>query len=416
MLNTKVNNKLLLTTLTLLVLSLLLNLHLLSQLSQQQKQAALLSPSLSQDQRLANPFKTQRSDLPETPQHQEQTIADTRTEGVNSELLLIQAKAKQFFASYQFDNALDMYAELHSADAILAEQLKQLWVKESEAWLEQEQLSLANSFLDLFIGRYPFDFDMTRLFGKLLHKRGQTEQVFNLYADIIRNEYDVSRQQILTAELNHYYHAWATSQKQRQKYQHLIDVSKTLIEQQGNVPSFVLSVAEAHIQLNQIDTGYQYLLSISHLDTVQDEVNNLLALISRKRRSLEGIALARHGEHMVVQATMQSSRQQLDTALMIDTGASMTVISEQIFAELSRYHDIARHREVNIHTASGTEQAFTILLDGIMLNEWRIDNFEVVVMPLTSMEGADGLLGMNFFKHFEFQINQADMLLMLNPK
>ncbi|KKK64403.1 hypothetical protein LCGC14_2984540, partial [marine sediment metagenome] len=91
----------------------------------------------------------------------------------------------------------------------------------------------------------------------------------------------------------------------------------------------------------------------------------------------------------------------LNTQLMIDTGASFTVLPNNVFQALRPIPDYID--SLNINTANGQVIAKRYQLDSILIGQQYIENFEVLVIDNHS---GYGLLGMNFLQLFKFNINQ----------
>ena len=64
---------------------------------------------------------------------------------------------------------------------------------------------------------------------------------------------------------------------------------------------------------------------------------------------------------------------------------------------------------------AGNEIEAKLAKTSLRVGEISLSQLKVTIAPF-KRKGIDGLLGMNFFKHFEFQIDQTKNLLLLNPK
>jgi len=75
--------------------------------------------------------------------------------------------------------------------------------------------------------------------------------------------------------------------------------------------------------------------------------------------------------------------------LLVDTGASMTVLTSRYFNQIYRLAEFA-------------------------LDDFVINGFEISVIDYTASQ-SDGLLGMNFLSRFDFQLDQKARVLKLTP-
>jgi clan AA aspartic protease (TIGR02281 family) len=138
----------------------------------------------------------------------------------------------------------------------------------------------------------------------------------------------------------------------------------------------------------------------------------LLAEIEAALRKPQSIPLSRQGEHFIVQALMNDT---FKVSLMLDTGASISLLSEPAFEALSQYSEILYIEDVNLNTAGGTITASIYQVDEFSIQGYIVNDFIFAVSSFVS-EGNDGLLGMNFLKHFDFHIDQNNGLLVLKNK
>ena len=55
-------------------------------------------------------------------------------------------------------------------------------------------------------------------------------------------------------------------------------------------------------------------------------------------------------------------------------------------------------------------------IERFQIQDYFVNNMRFVVVDLGSMTKSDGLLGMNFLKAFDFEIDQQNDLLILAPR
>lgn len=96
----------------------------------------------------------------------------------------------------------------------------------------------------------------------------------------------------------------------------------------------------------------------------------------------------------------------LTSRMVLDTGATFTIISWGI-ADLLGYNPKSAS-EIKIITASGTEAVKTLNIKRIKALGAEITNLKIVCHDLPSDSGVDGLLGLDFLKHFNLFINFKD--------
>jgi clan AA aspartic protease (TIGR02281 family) len=126
-------------------------------------------------------------------------------------------------------------------------------------------------------------------------------------------------------------------------------------------------------------------------------------------QTVAGIPLLRRGTHFLVEAGLGSGQ---TARLLIDTGASLTMLSERLVnSRGSGAQPTGRTGLFN--TANGPVRAPIYRLETLTVGDWQIGDLEVGVLDLNG-QGVDGLLGMNFLRHFRFYINQREAMLRLS--
>jgi clan AA aspartic protease (TIGR02281 family) len=125
-----------------------------------------------------------------------------------------------------------------------------------------------------------------------------------------------------------------------------------------------------------------------------------------------GVPLRRRGDHFLVDAQINDS---FIARLLIDTGASMTVLSEAALARSGlAYADTGTTRMFS--TANGMVRAPVYRLDSLAVGDWQVTPIEIGVLELDGSGSLDGLLGMNFLRHFHFVIDQQSASLRLTQE
>ncbi len=101
--------------------------------------------------------------------------------------------------------------------------------------------------------------------------------------------------------------------------------------------------------------------------------------------------------------------------LIVDTGASLTLISEDLAFNAGIQADLSRPR-ARIHGVSGTAEAKMGIVQKIQVGNAGRGNVRVFIYTMPNSSGVDGLLGLSFFDGFVVQLDHAQGLLHLTPK
>ena len=199
----------------------------------------------------------------------------------------------------------------------------------------------------------------------------------------------------------------------------LLNLFQNLTQKEPDHASWFIELAIAQLAVDDIEAAqYSLVLVISDPEVgeqAQTMLNKLQVSTGDKQKvdttpqtsDITDIPLKRLGHSFLVEA---SSGNNENLQLLIDTGASMTILSPDVLQQGLDYQDTGHTRV--FATANGTVRAPIYILQSLTVGEWQVEQIEVGVLEL---KGMDGLLGMNFLKHFRFFIDQHAYMLRLSP-
>jgi len=147
------------------------------------------------------------------------------------------------------------------------------------------------------------------------------------------------------------------------------------------------------------------------LRNIEWECREKLGEIHKRNRILRSsgkmitIPLQGHPNAYYVTATINGKRK---VRLVLDTGASATLIAKDIVEEL----DITKGPHLLVGIADGSRvNARQIILETLQVGDAKIPRVKAFTLPTV----GDGLLGMSFLKHFKFKIDPETKTLILEP-
>jgi len=121
------------------------------------------------------------------------------------------------------------------------------------------------------------------------------------------------------------------------------------------------------------------------------------------------VPIEKAGDNFLVDALINN---QEPVKLIIDTGASLTVLSSKIIRDLGlNLGDLLYYTEFS--TANGIVKAPVFELDSISVRNHIVKGLKVGVLPGLSQPSISGLLGMNFLSQFTFFLDQKNSTLEL---
>ncbi|MEY8214432.1 MAG: retropepsin-like aspartic protease [Colwellia sp.] len=168
----------------------------------------------------------------------------------------------------------------------------------------------------------------------------------------------------------------------------------------------------AQYQLGEFDYARNALEPLLNQPNYKIKARALLAEIEAVLRKPQSIPLTRQGEHFIVPALINDT---FNVSLLLDTGASISLLSESVFEVLSQNSDVVYIKDLQLNTAGGRVTASIYQIAEFEIQGYIVNDFVFAISPYVS-KGHDGLLGMNFLKNFDFHIDQNDSLLILKNK
>ncbi len=125
------------------------------------------------------------------------------------------------------------------------------------------------------------------------------------------------------------------------------------------------------------------------------------------------IPLQKIGGAFVVQANLNNER---TAHLIVDTGASMTVLSTNIALDLGIL-GTTDNELLTVNTAGGSVQVNMNYLSSLHVGTAQAKHVAVAIHDLPDIpEQIEGLLGMSFLKHFLVTLDAEHARLILRPK
>ncbi|HCX26761.1 MAG TPA: hypothetical protein DHT34_03395 [Cellvibrionales bacterium] len=332
----------------------------------------------------------------------------------NDKALLV-ADLNDAFLAGDFDTAIDGWQWLSSNDVSLARQLKTQWLSRAEQWLLEDKIESVKLLTEAWLQARPYDKALRYLQVQWQLAAGQVENALEtLYA--LMKELPATEQGRFVREISEIVDAEVARLSEQKAWQPMITFLERLLWHEPQHPPYLLMLAKAHIELQQYAQAKTLLYSLQFNAFYAEQVKSLLAIIALSDLQSMSIALEQQREHYLVSGLVDN---RVNIRLMIDTGASISVMSADYFNRIKNQLGPEFIRNATINTAGGVVKAPIYQFASFEIGDYRIPNMEFVVMTLEnsgSKNNGDGLLGMNYLKAFNFQINQENSRLLLKPR
>lgn len=181
-------------------------------------------------------------------------------------------------------------------------------------------------------------------------------------------------------------------------------------------PPYAFKLAQAQMALGNYQEAIQSVHLLQFDYVWREKADKVMKEAARKQNmSVNGVTnvpLIPHGEGFLLSVTLN---QKIIAHLLLDTGASMTIISPAILAKLDLLNDSLGQVRM-IQTANGRVEILTVIVDELSVQDRTLSTVRVGVLQETEFSGFDGLLGMDFLSHYQFEMDPADKKLYLSQK
>lgn len=281
-------------------------------------------------------------------------------------------------------------------------------------YLDQEKLNDARELIDAYLSYEYRDAAALNLKIELQLKYDDYFEVIKTYYALYGFEHQPEKLQELTQKIRNTVSVFSNKLDKSGQYQGKLELYSFLVDAEPGYAPYFVELAKTQMRLNKNDEARQSLLLVEHDARVTEQVQNLLQQINQPPGDAGGVPvmvpLSKIGEHFVVDALVNDS---VSIRLLIDTGASTTVVKSEIID--AYFSSVPVHNVVRFSTANGLATANLYRFNSISINELEVGDILVGGLQLDNMPFADGLLGMNFLKHYRFYIDQNQQMLKLIP-
>ncbi|NTS75514.1 clan AA aspartic protease [Catenovulum sp. SM1970] len=320
--------------------------------------------------------------------------------------------AMRFFQRHDFYNAVDAYENLFYRDELEANQVKQVWRKQLEAWLLSREYWLIEQFNQAYLARFNSDTVFMQFEAERLLAAGQTLLGLTWYYEMLIYSDKETQQAAWRNHIDTIAEASIIEYIDKKQWPKLLEFSDALLQQDTDNPLFIAAYVKALAHDGQFQQAWAQLESLFSYPDYQGQVKELESLLKRLEKGGQAVALKRAGTHFIVKAKVDGVT---DLDLVLDTGASITAVSESAFEDIRYYSDVEYQQDIRLNTAGGLVSAPIYKVRRFSVSQYQLNDFSIVVMPLENMQ-SDGLLGMNFLSRFRFEIDQAKASLYLSGR
>ncbi|NQZ11530.1 MAG: retroviral-like aspartic protease family protein [Algicola sp.] len=321
-------------------------------------------------------------------------------------------QANTLFDQLLFEQAVAIYEELLLVNEQAAIGVKRRWHELVQQWFKDKDYQTVEAFNAAFLLNYPYDLTFLAIKAETLAATDNTIESINIYHSLVSYTFDIRQEEYFGARIHHLASEQMSTFKKSLSWQAIVDFAEEVLLVEADYPPYILAQAEAYIYLGDFDSAERLLEPMLDISFYREQAQSLLAQIHKTKLQQTAVKLQPIGEHYLVSGLINETS---DIKLMIDTGASLSVLTRARFDEIENWTSPLYMGDTLLNTAGGQINAPIYQFERYQINDFYVDKISFVIIDLDNMTDYHGLLGMNFLKQFKFEIDQQNNLLILSP-
>jgi clan AA aspartic protease (TIGR02281 family) len=302
----------------------------------------------------------------------------------------------------RLEEAIEEHQHLAQLDDALAGRARQQLLDQLQWHAARGQHRILRDLADTWLAAYPEDVAVWAQLVSSLQQTGEYSLAIASIDSMRRLGYGEAGNSAYVTSLGH-----LTAQAEEQlagsgRMETLRDVYQELVNWGFDDPALRFRLGQLHIALGDKRAAQDAVAGLLLDPGWYARTRALLAPLSRSSAAYTAVALEeRSGQYL---ANISLSHQQT-VRLLLDTGASISALSEDAFESLANSALLSPRREQVLETAGGMVRARVYQLDSLPLGDQVVNNIEFAVLPELPAH-MDGILGMNALGQIDFEIDQ----------
>ena len=327
----------------------------------------------------------------------------------------------QLLTQREFDAALAYYEQALLVDEAYKQQLRPALETYLRRCLEHCSHETIINLVNLWLGAYYQDIPVMLFLADSQRLQGLSEEAANTLQIAATYALKDGDQEDVRDAIRRLVAFTDDALSSQQRWVELLGFYEFLDTIDLATPFFSLRQAQLYQLVDEPKRSQQLLLALRDADDGLNRqwtsaLDQQLASVTLKQLADQlpsyAVPVTPHSDHFLVASSINADDQ---LNLMIDTGASITTLARESFERIDQSGFEYRGSRL-FSTANGLTQGEVYRVDSISLGEARVENLDIAVLDYQSTEGVDGLLGMNVLRHFRFEIDQDEALLILRAR
>ncbi len=288
------------------------------------------------------------------------------------------------------------------------QRLERLGATHKAIRLLQEYLAVASQDADAYI-----------LLAQLQHRKGRTGAALETLVSASTTARS-KRQEQLLREFDRMLRAYVSQHRDNESDPVDEALLERLVQQLPHHEPLYLELARRYIQIGDLGVAAAWLQEVDPNGNQAVQRERLRFDIERQLEQVTGsesrVSIQRLGRSYTVDVTIINGYDEVDFRLIIDTGASLTLLTPEAAERLDIVVDDIERRQ-RLATPGGLVDAPLYQIEALAVGQEIVWDLPIAIVPLGIGGGlVDGLMGMDFLGKFDFKIDQDNQELKLTPR
>ena len=312
----------------------------------------------------------------------------------------------------QYHESVKLLIKADLDDPTITLSLKRLLLKHIQDQLNDGYVGSAIKLLDELLSNFPHEIQFLKLKATTFELLEDFESAVRLIYEIQYRTYDVQKKTLALQDARNLSRRCIDRLFNKGDWANVSELTKLILSLDQDFKYAQFYLAKALLKQEK------YMSSSLEASRLLDEPKwkqageQLLAKILSKRQNISQIQLIKLGHQYMVDGLIAGTT---EVSLLLDTGASICVLSEEVFERVESSINAKNIGDIPLNTAGGTVVVELYQIPSLQLGHHSVKNIEVAINPYLN-DSFDGLLGMNFLSMFNFRIDQQTSKLILQDK
>lgn len=322
------------------------------------------------------------------------------------------AQIKALVQSEAYYDALALFVDLNQEYPAQALPMREGWLTYIDNLLTAKRFSSAELFLQAYLTTYPDDVLFLSLQVDFFQAKRQTELAIEHAYDLLYHILDYQQKIDYLNAARERVKQESNILLQRQAWQALAQLCLQVLALDPEFYEIQLLLARAEYEQDFLVAAESNVRPLLDLPQLASRAQALLDKIDAAYTEPSRIPLTQEGQHYIVRGLINQDH---PVALMLDTGASISLLSQETFEQLGLETQASFIETIRLNTAGGVVNSSLYQVSSFEISGYILKDMHFAVSPYFS-SAHDGLLGMNYLGRFKFYIDQADNSLKLEQK